>query len=214
MPASVSSRLPPSSSSISRSLIHVPEALSYSHHNPSHNHSNSHSQQCHETGWHRLQPVGTVMAQGGGGGGGMAGMHWKGGVVTPPSLLQGAQPAPSHCPPDGKCQPQWHLYPTVTTPNRFGNLLQPLVQPLLGPTTSELPSLLMQPWGMDPFVAPAPLGKRGGCSGRRRADGGPVLRRGRANTRRTGQAVLWRKGGVGGTGTHTRLGRGQHTAGL
>ena len=36
-----------------------------------------------------------------------AGMHWKGGRYSPP--LQGAQPMPSHCPPDAKCQPQWHL---------------------------------------------------------------------------------------------------------
>ena len=42
-----------------------------------------------------------------------------------PLPLQGAQPVPSHCPPNAKCQPQWHLYPTVTAPNRFGNLLQP-----------------------------------------------------------------------------------------
>ena len=35
------------------------------------------------------------------------GMHWKGGGPPPP--LQGAQPMPSHCPPDTKCQPQWHL---------------------------------------------------------------------------------------------------------
>ena len=35
-----------------------------------------------------------------------AGMHWKGGKPPP---LQGARPMPSHCPPDGKCQPQWHL---------------------------------------------------------------------------------------------------------
>ena len=34
------------------------------------------------------------------------GMHWRGG--TPPPL-PGAQPMPSHCPPDAKCQPQWHL---------------------------------------------------------------------------------------------------------
>ena len=27
---------------------------------------------------------------------------------TPPPF-QGAQPMPSHCPPDAKCQPQWHL---------------------------------------------------------------------------------------------------------
>ena len=30
-------------------------------------------------------------------------------VVISHSSLQGAQPAPSHRPPDGKCQPQWHL---------------------------------------------------------------------------------------------------------
>ena len=40
------------------------------------------------------------------GGGGGAGMHWKRGGGVP---LQGAQPTPSHCPPDGKCQLQWHL---------------------------------------------------------------------------------------------------------
>ena len=40
-----------------------------------------------------------------------------------------AQPMPSHCPPDGKSQPQWHLQPTVTATNRFGNLLQPLLRP-------------------------------------------------------------------------------------
>ena len=27
----------------------------------------------------------------------------------PPPPLQGAQPTPSHCPPDAKYQPQWHL---------------------------------------------------------------------------------------------------------
>ena len=36
------------------------------------------------------------------------GMHWKGGEVPPPPL-QGAQPMPSHCLPDAKCQPQWHV---------------------------------------------------------------------------------------------------------
>ena len=30
--------------------------------------------------------------------------HWKGGRYTPP--LHGAQPTPSHCPPDAKCQAQ------------------------------------------------------------------------------------------------------------
>ena len=38
---------------------------------------------------------------------GRVGMHWKGGRYAPP--LQGAQPMPSHCPPDSKCQLQWHL---------------------------------------------------------------------------------------------------------
>ena len=41
--------------------------------------------------------------------------------------LQGAQPTPSHCALNCKCQPHWHLYPTVTAPNRFGNHLQPPV---------------------------------------------------------------------------------------
>ena len=35
------------------------------------------------------------------------GMLWKGGGVPPP--LQGAQPMPSHCLPDAKCQLQRHL---------------------------------------------------------------------------------------------------------
>ena len=30
------------------------------------------------------------------------------GRYPPPPPLQGAQPMPSHCPPDAKCQPQWH----------------------------------------------------------------------------------------------------------
>ena len=45
------------------------------------------------------------------------------GGEAPPPPLQGAQTMPSHCPPDGKCQLQWHLQPTVTAPNRFGTLL-------------------------------------------------------------------------------------------
>ena len=36
-----------------------------------------------------------------------AGMHWKGGSYPPPHQV--AQPMPSHCPPEGKCQLQWHL---------------------------------------------------------------------------------------------------------
>ena len=39
----------------------------------------------------------------GGGGGGRDAL--EGGEV----YFQGAQPTPSHCLPDGKCQPQWHL---------------------------------------------------------------------------------------------------------
>ena len=39
------------------------------------------------------------------------------GAAPPP--LQGAQPTPSHCLPDGKCQAQWHLKLTVTAPNRL-----------------------------------------------------------------------------------------------
>ena len=35
-----------------------------------------------------------------------AGMHWKRWRYPP---LQGAQPVPSHCLPDGECQAQWHL---------------------------------------------------------------------------------------------------------
>ena len=42
-----------------------------------------------------------------------------------PSPLQGALSMPSHSLPDGKCQALRHLCPTVTAPNRFGNLLQP-----------------------------------------------------------------------------------------
>ena len=35
-------------------------------------------------------------------------MHSKG-VRYPPSPVQGPQPMPSHCPPDAKCQLQWHF---------------------------------------------------------------------------------------------------------
>ena len=45
----------------------------------------------------------------------------------PPPPPQGAQPRPSHCPTDAKCQPQRHLWLTVTAPIRFGDLLQPPV---------------------------------------------------------------------------------------
>ena len=31
------------------------------------------------------------------------------GQEPPPRPLQGALPTPSHCSPDAKCQPQWHL---------------------------------------------------------------------------------------------------------
>ena len=50
----------------------------------------------------------------------------EGGELTPPPL-HSAQPMPSYCLPDAKCQLQWHLSPKVTAPNRFGNLLQPPV---------------------------------------------------------------------------------------
>ena len=33
----------------------------------------------------------------------------QGCIGSPPPPFQGAQPMPSHCPPDAKCQPQWHL---------------------------------------------------------------------------------------------------------
>ena len=42
------------------------------------------------------------------GGGGVAGMHWKRGEVPPP-FLEGAQLMRCDCPPDGKCELQWHL---------------------------------------------------------------------------------------------------------
>ena len=60
---------------------------------------------------------------------------------------------PSHCPPDAKCQLEWHLSPTVTAPNRFGNLLQPPVPPPLGPPLSPFPStasLVAPPPPLDP----------------------------------------------------------------
>ena len=42
----------------------------------------------------------------GGGGGGREALEGGGGGGVPP--LQGAQPMPSHCLPDGKCHLQWH----------------------------------------------------------------------------------------------------------
>ena len=36
-------------------------------------------------------------------------MHSKGGGAPPPPPLHSAQPMSSHCPPDAKCRPQWHL---------------------------------------------------------------------------------------------------------
>ena len=68
-----------------------------------------------------------------------SGLHWSGFLIRSHPPLQGAQPMPSCCPPDAKCQPQWRLYPTVTAPNRFGNFLQPPVQPLLGLPLGSLP---------------------------------------------------------------------------
>ena len=40
---------------------------------------------------------------------GGGGNHALEGGEVPPRPLQGAQPTRSHCPPDGKGQPQWHL---------------------------------------------------------------------------------------------------------
>ena len=53
--------------------------------------------------------------------------------------LQGAQPTPSHCLPDAKRQFQWHWEPTVTAPDRFGNLLPPPTEPPLGPPLRSRP---------------------------------------------------------------------------
>ena len=63
--------------------------------------------------------------------------HTMASCQNPP--LQGAQPMPSPCLPDGKRQAQRHLQPTVTAPNRFGNLLQPPVYPLLRPPLGPFP---------------------------------------------------------------------------
>ena len=46
----------------------------------------------------------TVVGTGGG-----CGQRCIGRGGAPPPPLEGAQPMPSHCPPDAKCQPQWHL---------------------------------------------------------------------------------------------------------
>ena len=60
------------------------------------------------------------------------------GVSPPP--LQGAQPMPSHCPPDGKCQLQMAF---VTDSNR--------PQPLWQPTSTACSRLLGPPLGSLPF---------------------------------------------------------------
>ena len=73
-------------------------------------------------------------------------MHRNKGRV-PRAPLQGAQRTPSHCPPDGRCHFQWHLQPIVTAPNRFDNLLQPPIQPLLGPPLRSLPFYCMHGQG-------------------------------------------------------------------
>ena len=72
------------------------------------------------------------------------------GVATPPPPLAGAQPTPSHSPPDAKCQTQRHLQPTVTAPDRFGNPLQPPA-PRLAPV--EAPASGPRPLG--PGLQPA-----------------------------------------------------------
>ena len=63
--------------------------------------------------------------------------------LAPSPPLQGAQRMPSHCLPDSKCQLRWHLPPTVTAPNRFGNLLQPPILPLLEPPPPSNASLML-----------------------------------------------------------------------
>ena len=79
----------------------------------------------------------------------MCGDAFAGGEVP---TLRGALRMPSHCLPDGMCQLGWHLQPTVTAPNRFGNRPQPLRQPpptaclIASGGASEVPSLLMHPW--------------------------------------------------------------------
>ena len=50
---------------------------------------------------------GGAALEGGGEGGWTQGCMGRGGEVAAP--LQGAQPTPSHCLSDGKCQLQWHL---------------------------------------------------------------------------------------------------------
>ena len=55
-----------------------------------------------------LEEIGVCLVVGAGGGP-APGTCWKGVRSPPPPLLQGAQPMPSHCPPDAKCQPQRHL---------------------------------------------------------------------------------------------------------
>ena len=111
-------------------------------------------------------------------------MHWKGGGYPPlpgrPSLCS-ATVRMTH---GAKCQPQRHLQPTVTAPNRFGNFLQP-------PRTAfEVPSLLMRPLGGGghPFgparpsprkrsPAPPPPAPSSRGAERRRGDGVGAARR-------------------------------------
>ena len=69
----------------------------------------------------------------------------EGGEPPPPLPLQGAQPTPSHCPPNGRCpaslafvtgsnrpQPRWQHPPTAYV--------------TASGAASEAPSLLMHPW--------------------------------------------------------------------
>ena len=67
-------------------------------------------------------------------------LHWKGWWVTPPTLSKGAQPMLSRCPPDTKCQPQWHLQPTVTAPTALATPFNRLSNRLWGRLRGPFPS--------------------------------------------------------------------------
>ena len=68
-------------------------------------------------------------------------------------LLQGAQPMPSHCPPDTKCQPQF-----VTDSNRPQQLRQPppTAYPTASGAASEAPALPTHPCPPPAASGPAP----------------------------------------------------------
>ena len=76
----------------------------------------------------------------------------RGGAAPPPPPLRGAQPMPSHCPP--QCQVPGSMV-FVTDSNRPQPLWQPppTACPTAAGATSEVPSLLMHPW---PAPTPSP----------------------------------------------------------